>query len=65
MLAKDLWPRWVSTVDDRPTTCGSCGATIYWCITATWKRAPLDIDGNSHFTTCPNAARHRKAKVST
>jgi len=43
--------------------CASCHADIAWCETPKGNRAPLDPDGKSHFTTCPNAADHRRPKA--
>jgi hypothetical protein len=44
-------------------SCRSCGASIYWILTASGKRMPVDPDGTSHFATCPNAAHHRKPRL--
>lgn len=56
-----------------PTSCKSCGAPIFWLKTAAGRSMPVDspsvqagdttFDGArhvSHFSTCPNADRHRK-----
>jgi hypothetical protein len=43
-------------------SCRSCGADIWWIVTAAGKKMPVDADGTSHFATCPNAAQHRKAR---
>lgn len=45
-------------------SCLSCGAAIWWIVTERGKKMPLDADGTSHFATCPNAASHRKPRVS-
>lgn|GEM_PF-6131839 len=42
--------------------CRSCPAAIAWCLTKASKRAPLNLDGTSHFADCPGAANHRRAK---
>jgi hypothetical protein len=55
--------------------CRSCGAAIIWLPTATGKNMPVNAgtwaQGDttfspgrhiSHFATCPNADRHRKAR---
>lgn len=42
--------------------CGSCGAEITWGKTANNKACPMNPDGTSHFTTCPNAASHSKGR---
>jgi hypothetical protein len=84
----------------KESTCSSCGARIYWAVTAAGKRIPIDVDPtlmglfflvcrpdhllavsaaaegpvaekyrlaranryDSHFATCPDAAKHRKLK---
>jgi len=46
--------------------CRSCSAPIVWIITAKGKRAPMNPDGTSHWSSCPDAAAWRdrmKAKV--
>lgn len=40
--------------------CRSCGAEISWFLTKAGKTAPLNPDGTSHFSTCPQAASWRK-----
>ncbi len=49
-----------------PTTCRSCAAAVYWIITASNRRMPIDAfgetKGQSHFSTCQNADQHRKAR---
>ena len=46
--------------------CSSCGARIYWSDTQGGSRTPCDVTAEgyatrvNHFTTCPNAAQHRK-----
>lgn len=56
--------------------CRSCGAAVYWIITAAGKRMPVSIDidgafapmgseggrGISHFVDCPNRDSHRKPR---
>ena len=55
--------------------CGSCGAPIVWVRTASGKAMPVDassatvgdlmyIHGKhvSHFSSCPNASKHRRAR---
>lgn len=41
-------------------SCRSCGAPIAWCTTRAGKRAPLNPDGTSHYSTCPQADTWRK-----
>lgn len=40
--------------------CSSCKAPIYWVLTEKRSACPVDPDGASHFTTCPNANQHSK-----
>ncbi len=57
--------------------CSSCGAAIVWFNTPKGKKMPVDASSTrpndaahqldlkrhvSHFSTCPNADRHRKAR---
>jgi|GEM_PF-1422513 hypothetical protein len=59
------------------TQCRSCGALIVWFRTKAGKRMPVDAATTqptdavhqldlsrhvSHFTTCPNAAEHRRTR---
>lgn len=59
----------------RIATCRSCGADIIWFATKKGGRMPVDAGTvvasdkvlnlkyhRSHFATCPNANKHRKAK---
>lgn len=43
-------------------TCGSCRENIRWTVTDGGKRMPVNLDGSSHFSTCPNANAHRKTR---
>lgn len=37
-------------------TCRSCGASVVWVENPkTGKRPPYDMDGKSHFATCPQS----------
>lgn len=45
---------------EREGVCASCRAPIVWATTTKGNRAPLDRDGISHFSSCPNAADHRR-----
>lgn len=57
--------------DARLARCRSCGAGVYWIVTAAGRRMPLSARtlhepeagrrvAQSHFADCPNAAAHRK-----
>lgn len=51
-------PGWsIVTLD----SCRGCRATIAWALTPAGKYAPLDPSGISHFATCPQADRFRRA----
>lgn len=44
-------------------TCRSCGRPVAWIITAKGKKMPVDLgSGESHFATCPEAAKWRKPR---
>lgn len=56
-------PSWAIYLGDMPTTCRSCSAVVLWIESkAKAKRAPINPDGTSHFATCPDAEKWRKAK---
>lgn len=40
--------------------CRSCLAPVHWRMTDAGKSSPHNLDGTSHFATCPHAARHRR-----
>lgn len=42
--------------------CKGCGALIYWWETINGKPSPHDLDGTSHFATCPFREQFRKTK---
>lgn len=48
---------------DHVSRCRSCDAPIVWCVTPRGKRAPVNADGTSHFSNCPEADRWRKPKA--
>jgi hypothetical protein len=47
-----------------PTTCSTCGETIFWILTPNMKRCPVEAfgehRGESHFAHCPQAAQHSR-----
>lgn len=46
---------------DNAGKCRSCGAPVGWARhSVTWKKAPFDPDGTSHFATCPDAQTWRR-----
>lgn len=45
-------------VGDRGT-CRGCGADVVFVLLPSGKRPPFNYDGESHFATCPDAARFR------
>ena len=38
--------------------CSSCNASIYWATTDRGKAVPVNVNGQSHFQTCPHAKQH-------
>lgn len=40
--------------------CRSCGADVLWCITPKGKHAPVNADGTSHFSNCPQSDQWRR-----
>jgi hypothetical protein len=44
-----------------PQNCRSCGTPIYW-LKGENGNIPVQKDGYNHFTTCPQADQHRKAR---
>jgi len=55
-------PEWAAYIGGRPTSCRCCSATVLFVRSLrTEKLAPLNPDGTSHFTTCPQAASWRRA----
>ena len=40
--------------------CRSCSADILWCVTPRGKKAPINADGTSHFSTCPDSVAWRR-----
>jgi hypothetical protein len=62
--SSDDWviPHWAHAPIEDPADvrpCRSCGARIVWVTTRAGKRAPLNRDGTSHFSTCPQAEKWR------
>ena len=64
-----------TTKESRSRACKSCSAQIIWLKTKNFKKMPVDydsVDGMelmfepgkhvSHFSTCPNANKHRKRR---
>ncbi len=45
-----------------PSACRGCGADVYWIITKTGKRMPVNGDGTSHFSSCPMAGAFRRKR---
>jgi hypothetical protein len=43
--------------------CKSCGALIEWIVTEKGKRSPINLDGVSHWSTCPDAKTWKKQGV--
>jgi len=43
--------------------CPKCGRPIRWEETKAGKRTPVDLDGTTHWATCPNASEFRRPKA--
>lgn len=43
-------------------TCRSCGQPIHWRLTEAGRRSPHNLDGSSHFASCPQADHWRKSR---
>lgn len=43
-------------------TCRSCRENIRWIVTGNGRRMPVNLDGSSHFATCPDADQHRRRR---
>jgi hypothetical protein len=50
--------------EDNRGLCRSCGARIIWATHNSGNRAPFNLDGVSHFATCPqgNEWRHGRQR---
>jgi hypothetical protein len=46
--------------DPKTQTCKRCGEQILWQLTAHGKLTPNNLDGSSHWATCPFAAQFKK-----
>lgn len=47
---------------DNVGRCRSCGAAVMWCLTLAGKKAPVNPDGTSHFSSCNDPERWRKRR---
>jgi hypothetical protein len=52
----------LSNVGD-PARCRGCGADILWVRHASGRRAPYDLNGETHWATCPKAEQFRGQKT--
>lgn len=69
-IEQNRFPTWLEHLDPNERLCNSCDAKIVWGKTRNGKRVPIDVpeDGEeiasgiyvSHFSTCPDADKHRK-----
>lgn len=62
ILAAQGWTLPEGYQPDNIARCRSCAADILWTITRKGKRAPLNRDGTSHFSTCPAANQWRSPR---
>lgn len=49
-----------TAVEGDEGACRSCQAPIVWIVTKNGKRAPMNLDGTSHFGTCPQSESWRR-----
>lgn len=57
-------PGWAIEPDNpRVATCKACFSPMIWVLTTKGNRAPLNPDGTSHFSDCPEAERFRRKRV--
>lgn len=57
------WGGWTIPAGWQPDNvghCRSCGAPVLWCLTPRGKKAPINSDGSSHFSNCPQSEQWRK-----
>jgi hypothetical protein len=47
------------------SACRSCGQGVRWMKTAKGKLTPVNLDGEPHWATCPNAGQWRNDKEAT
>lgn len=52
--------RYTIPANAQAKVCTSCKAKIYWVLTEKRSSLPVNPDGASHFTSCPNASQHSK-----
>jgi hypothetical protein len=65
MFPDDGAPTWTIPLGwtaDNVGRCRSCGAPVMWCVTPAGKKAPVNPDGTSHFSNCPDSAAWRQRK---
>jgi hypothetical protein len=43
--------------------CKSCGVEINWMKTSSGKSTPINLDGSTHWATCPDAKKFKKEKT--
>lgn len=45
--------------------CASCKGLILWIKTKSGKASPIDLDGETHWATCPDAAKFKSSRRET
>jgi hypothetical protein len=48
---------------EKVASCRSCGAEVMWVLTKAGRRAPINRDGTSHFSNCPQADSWRRKEA--
>jgi hypothetical protein len=50
-------------MSEQQSFCAKCGDRIFWRKTAKGKNTPVNLDGSTHWGTCPNAKDFKKRKL--
>lgn len=49
-----------SAINTNKSYCKGCGAEIIWVKTQTGKLTPNNLDGTTHWATCPDAKKFKR-----
>lgn len=44
----------------KQSSCKGCGQSITWMLTENGKSTPLNLDGTTHWATCPDAKKFKR-----